>query len=86
MQVSRLVVGFVPLLLVAVCAAAAPGEENPAAAAAPLKVEASSLTEVTATVEAINSATRSVTLKGVKGEVVTFTADERINLQNAVDG
>ena len=41
-------------------------------------VERSSLVTVTATVEALNLEKRIVTLKGPKGDVVTFRVDERV--------
>jgi Cu/Ag efflux protein CusF len=41
-------------------------------------VERSNLVTVTATVEAIDLGTRMITLKGPKGNVVTFGVDERV--------
>ena len=42
------------------------------------KVERSNLVTITATVEAIDQATRMVTLKGPKGNLVSFIADEAV--------
>jgi hypothetical protein len=54
------------------------------AAPKPLTAEQEILVTVTAKVEAINQATREVTLKGPLGNVVSFVVDERVKRLNEV--
>jgi hypothetical protein len=58
--------------------AAEPAGKSPAAKAEPPSWKTSSLVEETATVEAIDQKTRIVTLKGPKGNSVTFKAGDDV--------
>jgi hypothetical protein len=58
--------------------AAEPAGKSPAKEAEPPSWKTSSLIEETATVEAIDPSTRMVTLKGPKGNSVTFKAGEEV--------
>jgi Cu/Ag efflux protein CusF len=53
-----------------------------AAAQQPLSSQDAALVSVTARIEAINPATREITLKGPLGNVVTFTVDTRVTRFN----
>jgi len=55
------------------------------AAPKPLSAEQEILVTVTAKVEAIDQATREVTLKGSLGNVVTFVVDERVKRLNEIN-
>ena len=58
--------------------AAEPAGKAPAAKAEPPSWKTSSLVEETATVEAVDQSTRMVTLKGPKGNSVTFKASDEV--------
>jgi hypothetical protein len=59
-------------------------EEQPAAANARMSREDAILVSLTASVEAIDQASREVTLKGPLGNSVTFTVDQRVKRLNEV--
>src|SRR5512136_4115 len=80
---------FSYLVLCGALAAAAPysalsAEEHPAAKGATMGRKDAVLVTVTASVEAIDPATREVTLKGPLGNSVTFTVDKRVKRLNEV--
>lgn len=58
--------------------AAEPAGKSPATKAEPPSWKTSSLVEETATVEAVDQSTRMVTLKGPKGNSVTFKASDEV--------
>jgi hypothetical protein len=70
--------------LAAVLALNLPAQENKPADSKPLSAERSILATATAKVEAIDYATREVTLKGPLGNVVSFVVDERVKRLNEV--
>jgi hypothetical protein len=59
-------------------------EEQPATASARMARKDAILVSVTASVEAIDQASREVTLKGPLGNSVTFTVDQRVKRLNEV--
>jgi len=59
-------------------------EEHPASPSARMSREDKLLVTITASVEAIDPASREVTLKGPLGNTVTFTVDERVKRLNEV--
>ena len=59
-------------------------DDRPPAAGAPMSREDTVLVTVTASVEAIDYASREVTLKGPLGNKVTFTVDQRVKRLNEV--
>ena len=59
-------------------------DERPAAARPRLAREEAVLVTITASVEAIDQASREVTLKGPLGNSVTFTVDQRVKRLNEV--
>jgi len=65
------------VLGVVLCASLLAQEKKPAPAGVPTRI-AEELITVTATVEAIDVATRELTLKGPLGNRITFTADDRV--------
>jgi hypothetical protein len=72
-----------PILAVLAIAAAAPSfAEDPQAvggvAVAPGKAAGAAVVKATATVEAVDPATRSITLKGAKGDLHTFVASDKV--------
>lgn len=71
-------------LLAASFSAALSAEEQPAASAARMGRKDAVLVTITASVEAIDPATREVTLKGPLGNTVTFTVDQRVKRLNEV--
>jgi len=71
-------------LLAASQGAAFSAEEQPAAANARMARKDAILVSLTATVEAIDQASREVTLKGPLGNSVTFTVDQRVKRLNEI--
>jgi len=72
---------FAGLLVLSIAAggwAAEPAGTSPAKKGEPPSWQTSSLVEETATVEAVDQSTRMVTLKGPKGNSVTFKAGEEV--------
>jgi len=72
---------FAGLLILSIAAggwAAEPAGKSPAKKGEPPSWQTSSLVEETATVEAVDQSTRMVTLKGPKGNSVTFKAGEEV--------
>jgi len=70
--------GLLVLSIAAVGFAADPAGKSPAKKAEPPSWKTSSAVEETATVEAVDQSTRMVTLKGPKGNSVTFKAGEEV--------
>jgi hypothetical protein len=66
------------LLLLPIAAGAWAAEQSAAKKEGPPAWKTSSLVEETATVEAIDQATRMVTLKGAKGNTITFKASDEV--------
>jgi len=79
---KRIVIGVLAVLLVLPIAAGVwatePAGKSPAKSAEPPAWKTSSLVEETATVEAVDQATRMVTLKGPKGNAITFKASDEV--------
>jgi hypothetical protein len=79
---KRIVISVLAVMLLLPIAtgawAAEPAGKSPAAKAEPPSWKTSSLVEETATVEAIDQATRWVTLRGPKGNSLTFKAGEEV--------
>jgi ribosomal 50S subunit-recycling heat shock protein len=79
---NRIVIGVLAGMLLLPIAtggwAADPAGKSPAKKAAPPSWKTSSLVEETATVEAVDQTTRMVTLKGPKGNSVTFKAGDQV--------
>jgi hypothetical protein len=73
-----LLAGLLVLSIAAVGFAAEPAGSSPAKKAEPPSWQTSSLVEETATVEAVDQKTRMVTLKGPKGNSVTFKASDEV--------
>ena len=73
-----LLAGLLVLSIAAVGFAAEPAGKSPATKAEPPSWKTSSAVEETATVEAVDQATRMVTLKGAKGKSVTFKASDEV--------
>ena len=73
-----LLAGMLVLSIAAVGFAAEPAGKSPAKEAEPASWKTSSLVEETATVEAVDQSTRMVTLKGPKGDSVTFKASDKV--------
>ena len=73
-----LLAGLLVLSVAAVGFAAEPAGKSPAKKAEPPSWKTSSLVEKTATVEAVDQSTRMVTLKGPKGNSVTFKAGDQV--------
>jgi len=70
--------GLLVLPIAAVGFAAEPAGKAPAKKAEPPSWKTSSVVEETATVEAVDQSTRMVTLKGAKGNSVTFKASDEV--------
>ena len=73
-----LLAGLLVLSIAAVGFAAEPAGKAPATKAEPPSWQTSSLVEETATVMAVDQSTRMVTLKGPKGNSVTFKASDEV--------
>ena len=72
---------FAGLLILSIAAggwAAEPAGKSPAKKGEPPSWQTSSLVEETATVEAVDQSTRMVTLKGPKGNSITFKAGDEV--------